>query len=89
MYALREMGGYVLEAIRTKRTPKNANYEANKQLAKRSLSKQEGMEAMDKYVSYKAGTTKEQIPYSLPMNTFTTVLENAKRLINNYMECPA
>jgi hypothetical protein len=72
------MGGAIVAAIKSSRRPKNAAFEANKNLAIASANGTDGMEAMDKYVKFRIGNDEVQLNYDLPMQSFASTLSEYK-----------
>ena len=75
------MGGAMVAILKSGRTPKNLSFEANKALAIASAKNTPGMEAMDKYVTFRMGHDEEKITYDLPMHSFTGALKEYKNRI--------
>ena len=83
--SIKNMGGAIVAAIKTGRQPKNAAFEANKQMAIAAANGVDGMQAMDQYVKFRVGNDEETLKYNLPSHSFSSNLEHYKR--KTQMEC--
>lgn len=84
--SVHSMGGAMVAAVKAKRIPKNAAFEANKKLAQKACAGIEGFEIKDQYIRFHIGDDSDVISYSLPMHTFSSLVENKKREVQEQLE---